>query len=126
MEVLKNFTPHEINLVRQDGSTMVLPSLGVARCDVKEVSCGGHLAGMTFVRELLGQVTGLPDPEEGTAYIVSRPVLDAVAATRRAVVGVTRFVRADAGRIKGAAALFRPDSAPTLACRPEPADDYDE
>lgn len=117
--VLKNYTPHQVSLVLQDGNTMVLPSLGVARCDVEEILCGGNLAGMTFVRESLGQVTGLPEPEDGVAYIVSRPVLDAIAAERRDVVGVTRLVRDPDGRIVGAAALFRPDSAPALACRPE-------
>ncbi len=71
-----NLTPHEIVIVRADGSTLTLPPSGtVARVAVTETVIG-ELDGVPVVRTEYGAPIGLP--EEGTPCVVSALVRTAV------------------------------------------------
>ena len=65
----KNYTPHPIKL--NDGR--VFESLGIARVDSSNSDFDENLV----YTQSFGQVTGLPDYEEGTLLIVSALVLSA-------------------------------------------------
>jgi hypothetical protein len=93
---ITNLTPHEVVLVREDGSKLhAWPSVGEARATTRRevvdtvvvvvghVSDGERFAGEELTescpvyRLAFGAVAGLPDPEIGTAYIVSRITAEA-------------------------------------------------
>lgn len=80
-----NLTPHTINVVLEDGKELEIKSSGTAR--VNEVSeAVGDVAGINLVKMTYGEVEGIPTQVDGTVYIVSRMVLDAVRGTRNDVV----------------------------------------
>lgn len=91
-----NLTPHAI--VLNDG-TVFQSSGTVARVGVSfsEFDSEG------LCEQIFGQVEGLPEPAEGTAYIVSGMVLSALQGARRDVVapasGHPDVVRNDNGHI---------------------------
>lgn len=74
---LINLTPHAITI---DGVGTILPAPVAARVDVHTLT---HTAGGMPCRvraQGFGAVTGLPDPVEGVAYVVSAIVLARVKA----------------------------------------------
>ena len=109
---LVNLTPHAVHLMPAgpDGPVIEIPPSGtVSRCETKrakidEVTIDGVTVPVN--RTEFGKVTGLPDPEEGTFYIVSALVAQAVP-YRQDVLIVDDPVRDDQGRIIGARALAR-------------------
>jgi len=74
-----NLTPHRIGFQFPDGTRIDFPSVGIARVD----TIVGEPTTIDFNgREMIvtspimyGEVLGLPEPEEGTIYIVSQIVL---------------------------------------------------
>jgi hypothetical protein len=100
-----NLTPHPVNLL-VDGAMVEVSSTGLARCSVtiEELS---QVAGIRIVRTLYGQVQGLPEPEEGTIYIVSALVLAALAGSRDDVFAPADYIRNEAGQVVGAKALTK-------------------
>lgn len=70
----KNFTPHTITL--NDGRTFI--SEGVARVANTFTAPIGDICDVTY-----GDITGLPEPQAGTYYIVSALVLAAAKAKGR-------------------------------------------
>jgi hypothetical protein len=105
---LVNLTDHELCLIDPEtGRQVVLPSAGRARVssfnDVQEyVELEGvRIPIVQVVERTLYQ---LPEPEEGTLYIVSGLV--AATAHRSDVVSPARLKR-DSGRVIGARALLR-------------------
>jgi len=87
-----NLTPHSIVLRTEEGDVTVPPSGTVARVAVKqvEIECPGlpvHVA-----RNEYGEVEGLPEPKDGTIYVVSSLVLS---------------------RVHGRIDVFAPDTGPT-------------
>jgi len=113
MAKLTNLTPHSIVLCGADGQPLltVPPSGGLARCEpirevVGTVAVDGHKIPMTQVR--LGPLTGLPEAEAGTLFIVSRLAADAARALGRDdVVVPDDSVRDASGRVMGCKALAR-------------------
>jgi hypothetical protein len=66
-----NLTPHEITIIRADGSEMVLPPSGqVARVEMARETVVGP-DGIECHVSVPGPVEGLPFPEEGVVLIVS-------------------------------------------------------
>lgn len=92
MTNFKNFTPHAIKL--NDGT--VFESEGLARVSTTFTEIVDGIAHQVF-----GEVTGLPEPEEGTMLIVSALVLGA--STREDLVapatGHKDTIRNDKGHI---------------------------
>lgn len=69
---LVNLTPHEINIVREDGSKILdVPTSGiVARADERRTSV--DIAGLDIsVSEITYGAVEMPEPEPGVIYIVS-------------------------------------------------------
>lgn len=73
-----NLCPHQIDVIRADGSTVsYVPSGTVARCSQTE-RVVDEVDGIVITTQSFGEITGLPDPVDGTMYIVSRLVAAAV------------------------------------------------
>lgn len=115
MAKLINLTPHNIDLVVGDTKVTISPSGEVARCAVEKQRVGSItlydgakvLAEIPLNQNTYGEVTGLPDPQPDTYYIVSLIVAQAVAGKRDDVLVVDDTVRDEQGRIIGARALAR-------------------
>ena len=105
-----NLTPHELNLMPQgpDGPVVTIPPSGqVARCQVNRVQIYTVTVDGISVpvnKTQFGTVSGLPDPQPDTIYVVSTLVAQAVP-DRRDVFIVDDAVRDNQGRIIGAKAL---------------------
>ena len=105
-----NLTPHVLNFMPEgpDGPTVTIPPSGqVARCAVDRVQVGTvTVDGITIPVNCtqFGAVTGLPDPQPDTIFVVSALVAQAVP-DRSDVFIVDDAVRDDQGRIIGARAL---------------------
>jgi len=105
-----NLTPHALNLMPTGPTGPVVtisPSGQVARCATSRVQVGTVTVDGISVpvnRTQFGVVTGLPDPQPDTIYIVSAVVAQAVP-DRPDVFIVDDAVRDDQGRIIGARAL---------------------
>lgn len=75
-----NLTPHEIVILREDGTEVRIPPSGtVARVSTADVIVG-EIDGVPVIRQQFGEVTGLP--EEGTPCLVSALVRAAVPGRR--------------------------------------------
>jgi len=103
---LVNLTPHALTLVSATGEHTVLPPSGsVARVASTPGTVGARDGFPCAVASptVFGEVTGLPDPSAGTAFIVSGMVGSALAGKGRTdvfvpgneaghIIGVTRLV----------------------------------
>ena len=105
-----NLTPHTINIMPAGptGPVVTIPPSGqVARCTVDRVQADTiTVEGVTIPvnRTQFGEVTGLPEPQPNTIYIVSAIVAQALP-DRSDVFVVDDTVRDEQGRIVGARAL---------------------
>ena len=100
-----NLTPHSITFVDGAGNTVltVEPSGQVARCSVVREKVG-MIGGIPVNKSQFGNVENLPEPQEGTIFIVS--ALTAQAVPEREDVFITDdAVRDEQGRIIGCRAL---------------------
>lgn len=70
-----NLTPHTINILNEhDQEIMAIPANGiVARCSQSEETVM-TIDGINVTRQTFGDVFDLPEPQEGTFFIVSRLV----------------------------------------------------
>jgi hypothetical protein len=106
---LVNLTAHKVTLVTPDGDLTIEPSGQVARVSeiyshIDEIEVGE--AKLPFGHVSYSAIEGLPDPEPGVLYIVSRPVAER-ATDRNDLVVPYRLVRDEAGAVVGAAGLAR-------------------
>lgn len=103
-----NLTPHTINLMIGEGS-IEIKSSGVARCKVSAEQVGTiEVDGkeIPINKKVYGEVEGLPEKQEGTIYIVSSLVAQAVK-DRDDVFIPDELVRDEEGRVIGARALAK-------------------
>ena len=100
-----NLTPHSITFVDDAGNTVltVEPSGQIARCSVTREKIG-EINGIPINKSQFGKVENLPEPAEGTIYIVSALTAQAVP-DRQDVYITDDAVRDDQGRIIGCRAL---------------------
>lgn len=103
---LRNLTPHALSLLAQDGSAVALPPSGVVARRAVLRRTAEEVAGLPVAVEALGPVEGLPAPEDGVIYVISRLVAEAVP-HRTDVLAPGEPVRDDGGRIIGARGLCR-------------------
>lgn len=99
--MLKNYTPHEVVLCGR-----VYSSEGIARCAVSSTVIG-DVDGIPVNAKAYEEVVGLPEPEEGTYFIVSTLVAQAVKGKRDDCLVPDELLRDEQGRIVGANALAR-------------------
>lgn len=67
---LKNLTPHSVTIVLPNGESTTLPPEGTVPRRETITQNVGEINGIPVVRNVLGPVIGLPEPEEGIMYIV--------------------------------------------------------
>lgn len=101
--MFKNLTPHELNIVTADGILDVPASGTVARCSQREISVD-IIHGVEITRQVFGAVVDLPEPEDGTYYIVSR-IVAAACEDRDDLLIPGPLVRDDAGNVIGCKGL---------------------
>jgi len=109
---LVNLTPHEIVLVRDDVRLVFPPSGTVARCEVLReelyrivvANDDGSEVSIPITSVVFGDVTGLPLDEDGTMYIVSSLVAQALP-NRDDLLIPDDTVRDEHGRIVGCRSL---------------------
>lgn len=105
MTNLINLTPHAINIITAAAGTVtVAPWHTVARCS-SAATPAGEVNGIALSRVTFGEVTGLPDPVEGTLYIVSALVRSALPA-RTDLASPGDLVRDAAGVVIGCKGLI--------------------
>jgi hypothetical protein len=99
-----NLTPHPVSVLtcESDTAPLVLPSQGVARVAVISTP-GAPLGGYpTDQVSYSSEVQGLPEPVEGTTYVVSLITLQALpVGVRQDVVAPGKLVRDASGNITG-------------------------
>lgn len=105
MTQIINLTPHEVTFVKEGGNVVVPASGQLARLTTEAVTIG-EIDGIPVTATKYGDVTGLPDPTEGTVYIVSSLVAQRVP-DRTDVFIPSESIRDEAGRIVGCKSLGR-------------------
>lgn len=103
MTKVVNLTPHPLVLVLSDGNRAVAPSGTVARCSSTNKPAG-DFEGVPLTRVTFGAVENLPEPVEGTLYVVSALVRSAVP-HRTDVASPGDLVRDEAGNVIGCKGL---------------------
>lgn len=100
-----NATPHDVNIVGENGQVVrtyaasgICPRCSVSREAVDEID------GIRINRTVFGDIVGLPEYVEGTYYIVSAIVANA-AKGRQDLLITDDAVRDDKGRVIGCKAL---------------------
>jgi len=103
--MLKNLTPHQINIFAEDGKTELLSiaSTGVARCSVQKEKVGEFGAVPVF-KSKYGDVSGLPDAKSNVVYIVSFLVKQALP-DREDLVSPGELIRNEKGQPIGCIGL---------------------
>ena len=72
-----NLTPHDVKIMRKDGTILVVPKSGiVARCEYSQQTVD-VIDGVEIIRCHYGKVYNLPAPKDGVFYIVSLKVAQA-------------------------------------------------
>jgi hypothetical protein len=100
-----NLTPHDINVVLPEG-IRTFPKSGAEARATPERLAGPTVDGMPSVTVTLGDVTGLPEPAEGTIYLVSMVIVDKLP-EREDIFAPGELVRDPDGRVIGCRGLAR-------------------
>lgn len=107
--MLKNLTPHEVCIYKLNGVTPDLDLVIEAGEEVARVSCeymkvDKTVEGVNLYRPVFGEVTGLPDYEEGVYLLVSTMVREALP-LRSDLVSPGQLLRNDKGEVIGCLGL---------------------
>ncbi len=97
--LLVNLCQHSINLLHGDTPVTIEPSGKVARCERQQVQIG-TVNGIPIFTVKMGAVENLPDPVEGTVYIVSKITAEG-APDRTDLLITNEVVRDEEGRPVG-------------------------
>lgn len=103
--MLKNLTPHEVKIFKLNGIAPVLDVVIEAGEEVTRVSCeyikvDKTVEGIDLYRPIFGEVTGLPDYEEGVYLLVSTMVREALP-LRSDLISTGQLLRNDEGQVVG-------------------------
>lgn len=107
--MLKNLTPHEVKIYKLNGTTpdldvVIEASNLVARVSCEYIKVDKKVEGVDMYRTVFGEVTGLPDYEEGTYLLVSTMVREALP-LRKDLVSPGQLLRDDDGNVIGCLGL---------------------
>lgn len=100
-----NLTPHDVNIVGDVEVT--IPASGDLARVAATTDVIGSVNGIPLTANAYGEVTGLPDEQENTIFIVSALVANALKGVRDDLVIPNEAVRDEAGRIIGCKSLGR-------------------
>lgn len=103
MSNLINLTPHAINIIVNGETKTIEPSGTIARVVMTQERIG-EVDGIPVYRNTYGKPENLPEPQEGTYYIVSALLAQAIP-EREDVLITSNPIRDEAGRIIGCGAL---------------------
>ena len=103
---IMNLTPHSISFCDTEGTVIltVEPSGQLARVSCKTVMTGESFNGIPVTKTVYGTVEGLPEPKDGTVFVVSSLVAARVP-DRGDVFIPNESVRDENGRIIGCRSL---------------------
>ncbi|MCD3245247.1 hypothetical protein G8S21_04695 [Clostridium botulinum C] len=102
--VILNYTPHTVNIIDSEGNKIQdFPSQGEARCQ-QTTTTAGMIGNIPITSTSFGEVTGLPEETEGTYYIVSRLIRQALP-VRNDLLVPNDMIRDEVGRIIGCKSL---------------------
>lgn len=106
--IFMNLTPHILNIIRADGSTMSVPPSGaVARVTEVRGEVAMTVDGVEIRRpSTWGQVVGLPDSQDGHIFIVSAMVSEALGGSRSDVMRPGELIRDASGQPIGCRGLI--------------------
>lgn len=107
---LKNLTPHNVVIVIDEMTKIVIPSDGIARVTETKTVCPSIVVDGATVETFsscFGEVENLPPQEEGVMLIVSAMVASA-AMDREDLLVPGELVRDNGGNIVGCKSLRRP------------------
>ena len=101
-----NLTPHAISFVTEDGTHILTiePSGALARVSARTEKTGAVINGIPVTRTVYGIVEGLPEPKDGTIYLVTS-IVAARCHDREDVFIPNESVRDEQGRIIGCKSL---------------------
>lgn len=101
-----NCTPHAVTLMLKDGSQVVIPaSNNLARCESRRATVYSFDNGVEVHRTEMGDVYGLPEPVDGTYYLVSLLVANKLKGERDDLLVTDEAVRGEDGKIIGCKAF---------------------
>lgn len=104
--MLKNLTPHEVKIFKLNGTAPDLDVVieanegMVARVSCEYIKVDKKVDGIDLYRPVFGEVTGLPDYEEGVYLLVSTMVREALP-LRSDLVSPGQLLRNDDGNVIG-------------------------
>jgi len=99
-----NLTPHNINIIQEGQTTTYEPSGCIPRVSVNVEATDNPL----LYTQIYGEVTGLPEPQTDTIYIVSTLVLNACPNRTDLYAPLTaQAIRNEQGQIIGVPGLVR-------------------
>ena len=102
MAKFSNLTPHILNIIAADGSTVYIPPDGNRIARVGSISSiVATVNGININKQTFGKVMDLPDAQDDVVYIVSRMVKDRVPDRDDVVVPGVPFRDTD-GKVIGA------------------------
>lgn len=107
---LVNLTPHDVTVLTPDGDELLLRSAGVIRSGTSVVKVATlHYQGQVFDITVQGStgVGGMPPPQPGTYYIVSRQVAEALKGQRTDIFYPGPLVKDTNGKVVGCRGLSR-------------------
>jgi len=103
--MIKNLTPHDITIMDKKGILAIVPHCKqIARVATTKTELP-DIFGIPVVTTTFGELENLPEPEEGTIFIVSRLVLNAC--SRPDLYAPGELVRDDNGNPIGCMGLSR-------------------
>ena len=103
MEIV-NCTPHEINIVKEDGTILTIEASGIVpRCTQTEAHVAS-INGIAVTKQVFGEVINLPEAQPGVFLVVSRLVASA-AKGRKDLLVPGPMVRGEDGRPCGCRGL---------------------
>lgn len=98
MKKIINCTPHDVCLIKKDGTVDVFKTSGIVpRLNTKIITTSDEI----FVKKVVGDVEGLPEPQNDILYIVSAMVFDNSNRSDLIAPNTNNAVRNELGHIVG-------------------------
>jgi hypothetical protein len=104
-----NLTPHAVTVFCGEDEQFVFPAAAAAARVEMNREPAGDVNSIPVSRVVVGEVYGLPEPVEGTCFVVSRVVAEACP-SRHDIIVTDGAVRDKEGRVVGCTGFARCDT----------------